>query len=271
MLNANYVMPLDEMGQQYPALQAVNYQPRPNESIKFAFSDESADLLSEEAFKAFQLEEVETFYGDSAARVNQINADFRVILLGMPSLFVYDKDEKRYEHLRQGMKLAKTNKVTATRLLCAILLNDEIVLDSNGSIQLFTLKLTSTKTKLLSGDRNDPDFRSMRQLNQALLEHYKLKRGSVLHLVSVELAIKPEKFTSRESGQASWGIMFSLEGNAKPLTEENQALLYHLCQTEEVQDFLKDPFYLKARSEGATADPSGDTADLDADISNIPF
>lgn len=272
MLNPNYAVAMDEQGQQYPALQAVDYQPKPGQNVRFALSDDSADLLTQDAYDKLQLEKVTTYYGDNEAEVNQINAEFRCVLLGFPKLFVYDKDERTYSHLSRGLKLAGTGKVTATRLLIAIMIDGDFLYDAEGSIQLFTLKLTSTKTKFLQGDRNDPSFRSMKDLNDALLKHYKIKRGCVLHLVSVAIKIKPEKFTSRASGASSFGIMFEFDGNAKPLTEEHQALLYHLAQSDEVTEFLQDPFRLKTQSE-SPSNNDGDYAKTEEDMDplNIPF
>lgn len=195
----------------------------------------------------------------------------RFVILGIPKVFIYDKETGEYSHPQRGVRLAGTGKVTATRIPMAVIKpNGEFILDGEGQPQVFTLKLTSSKTALLNGDKYDPEFKSITGLNKALQAHFKKSRASLTHLVSVGLGVAPKKFTSRQGDQSSIGIMFTLEGNAKPLPESDQGLTFALVAQEDFKAFLADPFRLKAQQAKADEDANA-TVEGGINVDDIDF
>lgn len=266
-INASYAVELEEGGVSYPAIQGTTYQPRTlKEAVQLCLSADSVDLLVDPACAGWEM--VECNFGDEDVPMFVIPKECRFVILGIPKVFIYDKESGEYSHPQRGVRLAGTGKVTATRLPLAVIKPDgEFILDGEGQPQIFTLKLTSSKTALLNGDKFDPEFKSIQGLNKALQAHFKKSRASLTHLVSVALGVAPKKFTSRQGDQSSIGIMFTLEGNAKPLPESAQALTFALVAQEDFKAFLADPFRLKAKTE----DDANTTVEGEINVDDIDF
>jgi hypothetical protein len=250
-IRADYGIQIDESGPKLPALQATTYQPRTmSEKVALCLSEESFDMLAPDpAMTELCTPEVCNF-GTDDENMWKLPEGCRFIVLGVPRLFILDKDTGLYSYPVRGEKLAGTNKRTATRLTLSMLKPDgEMLLDRDGRPQLFTLKLTSTKTNLVTGDKYDPEFKSLQDMNNALQTHFRKRGVSLTHLVSVGIAATPRKFPSRTSGETSIGIMFTLATGAKPLTESQQLLMFELLQDAEVLGMIQDPFRLKNREE----------------------
>ncbi len=261
-------------GQLYPALQALDYKPKKGQFIPFVLSEESAELLSDEAKTKLNLKPVTAYYSNTGEEslVYEMG-DFRVVALGFPRLCYFDKkaQKDKYGFVTEGLKFVGSSRVTALRMLFAVVVNGEILLSDVGTVQLFTLKLTSTKTKLCGGDINDKDFVSFKGINADLVAREKLKpRSEVVHLVSVKLKIEAEVFTSRQTGESSVGVIFKIDGDYQPLTKEQMALMNALRLTEEVVGFLKDPFRINASKE-AKGEPESTPPDNDTAIAYQKF
>lgn len=234
-------------GMGFPPLQALTYQPRTlNEQVPLCLSAEAVDKLTEETYAALQCEIQMTNYGSDDVAMHVIKGDVRWVILGKPSLFVMNKADKSITPLSKGKLPDKC--VTATRLFLLCVVRDKILLNPEGTPQIFTLKLTSTKTKLISGDRTDKTG-SIDALNEAVMKHYKKSgRMSMVHLVSVALGTKVEAITSRVSGETSKGVLFTISG-AKPLPAALQAQTFAMVQSEEIKELLQDPFGLNRRND----------------------
>jgi hypothetical protein len=252
-IRADYGISMDESGPKLPAIQATTYQPRTmGEKVALCLSEESFDMLDPESGLAQTCTtEVCNFGGDDVT-MWKLPEGCRFIVLGVPRMCILDKDTGLYSFPVRGDKLAGTNRVTATRLTLAMLKPDgEMLLGLDGRPQLFTLKLTSNKTALVTGDKFDPEFKSLQSMNKALQAHFKKRGVSLTHLVGVGLAVTPKKFTSRASGETSIGILFTLATGAKPLPESQQLLMFELLQDPEVLGMIQDPFRIKkAKEEG---------------------
>lgn len=248
-INAAYGVQLEDEGQSLPALQATVYQPKNMKDIpQMGMSSESLDMLNPASKLGELCSPVTCNFGDDDTVIWAVPEGTRYAVLGIPKIFILNKETGEIRPKVQGEKLAGTKNVTATRLTLAMVKPDgDLVLSMDGTPQLFTLKLTSSKTTLVTGDKYDPEFKSIRDLNYALQSHFKKRGMSLTHLVSVELGAAPRKFVSKESGQSSLGIMFELRGNAKPLPEPQQAAMYGLLQDPMIQGYLSDPFGINAK------------------------
>ena len=123
---------------------------------------------------------------------------------------------------------------------------DNLILDTEGKPQIFTLKLTSSKTELVGYGNSDPEMKTLVRFNSILQKHYKVRGNlNLLHLASLKLMVNPKEFTSRESGESSFGVMFSIDGGGKSLSEEQQQQVFDLISSEDIQAVFDDPFRLK--------------------------
>ncbi|MEO1209885.1 MAG: hypothetical protein AAFX78_10110 [Cyanobacteria bacterium J06638_20] len=243
-INVAYAMPSDQVGQSYPAIQATTYRPGTmSQSVYLCLSQDSFDLLSRESAELVGSGGTAACnYGEDDVTMMLLPESTRFILLGIPKMLKQNKETKDVDYLRRGDKLAGTDWVTATKLIMCLTVDNKLLLTDDGTPQIFTLKLTSSKTKLVSGDRNDREFKSVASMNAGLLKHYKQRRCTLTHLVSVPIIARPEKFSSRTKNESSIGILFTLGGSAHPLTEDTQTTMYHLINTDEVKDLLANPF-----------------------------
>ncbi|HEY9642438.1 MAG TPA: hypothetical protein V6C57_18270, partial [Coleofasciculaceae cyanobacterium] len=132
----------------------------------------------------------------------------------------------------------------------AVIVDGKPLLTTDGEVQVFTLKLTSNKTKLI-GKEDQPG--TIMALNGALQKHYGAKKQWLTHLVSLAIAPTPYQFTSKESGETSTGIMFELVGGARPLPGDSQLQVFELVRGVDFQELAEDPFGLKAPEPVATA------------------
>lgn len=276
-LNTSYAIPTEERGQQHPAIQASDYQPRGKDvPVNLVLSPASFDLLSDSAQALLPaVNTIPCYYGDETQDMIVIPDAVRWVPLGKPKLFKQDKSTGDVNELRRGDKFKGTNWRTATRLsLAAVIGHDskttgQVLLDGDGNPQIFTLKLTSSKTKLLSS--RDAEDSTLDSLNQAILKHKKLSRMSLLHLVSVGLKAVPTKFEGEKD--SSWGVMFQFDGGARELPEPIQSQMFTFVQSEAVKELLQNPFGIGAQPQGNNnesqpyAAESVDYADADA----IPF
>jgi hypothetical protein len=259
-LNVNYAIEEEDQGSRYPALQAETYKPVSlKQPIRIGLSQESVELLGGDALKALKCETVPAIYkgGDVEVDISVPTATLRWVIVGRPQIFLFDKDQEKYEHWPRGLKLAGTKKVTASRVLMACLCDGEILTDEAGLPQAFTLNLKSSKTQLVGGYNSKPGDGSIASLNKGLCDHWKQK-GWLTHLVSVALKAVPEKFTQRNGDQSSLGVRFVLDGNASVLSEADQKTMFEFSQLSEIVEAVRNPFRLetvKPYREMPLADP----------------
>lgn len=275
-LNKNYVIEEDQKGQAFPAIQANDYQPKNTKvEIKMGLSEESLNLLDSSAVELLAPTPEQVFYGESEVSFFAFSPEVRWVIVGRPSLFVLDKESGEYSQLERGMKLAGTKKVTVSKLFLCCVCNGELILNAEGNPQIFTLNLKSSKTTLIGNYKSQPGDGTIASLNTGLAKHYQAK-GWLTHLVSVGIKAIPEKFTSK-TGDSTVGIKFVLEAGAKPLTEQQQQIMFELARDPETIEMIKDPFGLKSKTSGATEASSSNQQqhasedDMSVDYDEIPF
>lgn len=256
-LNTQYAIAATDDVQRYPALQADNYQPsNAKQQINLCLSTESVSILPETVLVPLGLEPGTADFGESEVEIGILPTAVRWVLLAPPKMFATDKATKEIFRIQKGQKLKDLGRVTLSRLLLAAVVEGIVLCDDAGLPQIFTLNLKSSKTALVGSGR-DADCGMARNngnstvfgLNKALCDHYKLKNTWLTHLVSVSLKAVPEKFKSSTSGDASWGIRFLLDGGAKPLSEDQQKVIFDLITTEDFKALAEDPFRLAAKQD----------------------
>lgn len=275
MINPNLGIPLESGSQKYPAIQATCYKPNMGDQVSLCLSESSVGILAPQWKDWFAQFQKEVYYGVDRETVYGIPADAQFVFLGIPKTFAQDKSDKTIHPLKKGVKLAQMGEkgsVTATRCLLLMQVGGEFVMTADGEYQMFTLKLTSTKTKLLAAPK-EPEYRSIAKLNSILIEHYKLKPGqSWTHLVSLGLKAVPTVFSQRNGNDSSIGVMFEVEGKPTPLADDKQQAINFLALSDEVRNFLKDPFNLsEKKNDDGDVDYGGNSDFVDDDDGTVPF
>ena len=262
-INPKYAIESNQLGQQFPAIQANNYQPRSlDEQIDFCLTEESYQLI-EDSLPLFNSEIIQCYFGRESVLMHKIISPVRWVFLNMPRIFLLDKKTKEISYNQKGVRLAGTNKVTVAKCFLVCLAENNLILDSEGKPQIFTLKLTSSKTELIGYGNSDPEMKTLVKFNSALQKHYKVRGNmNLLHLASLKLIVHPKEFTSRETGDSSLGVMFSIDGGGQSLTEAQQQQVFELISDEEIQAIFDDPFRLK-QSQASQPQSVGDVNSLE--------
>ncbi|MGL5061441.1 MAG: hypothetical protein ACRC62_15820 [Microcoleus sp.] len=251
VINTAYLVEQEQDRQSYPALQASDYQPRNlNEKISIGMTEEIFQALHESSQQALQCETKGVTFGEEQVLFFCL-PQTQIVILGMPKLHVVDKDSGQVSHLQKGMKLAGTGRVTTAKLFVLLMQSqDSFVMDVNGSPQVFTLNLKSSKTALLGNNKSVVGDGTIASLNAGLRKHYKVSKGWLSHLVAVELVAVPTKFTSSQDKKvSSLGIMFQLQGTAKVLPESLQAQAFEILHDETLAKAMADPYGIKGQVE----------------------
>jgi len=269
-IQVEYGIASEQSGQQYPAIQVSEYQPKNLKGeVRLVLSEASVDLMNPDFIPRVAIASESCDYGSGDALMFAIEPTARFVILAMPKTFAMDKETKEVFSLQKGQKLKDLNRVTASKLFLSMVIADEIVLNNDGTPQVFTLKLTSTKTALIGGDRDEKGSATIHSLNKSLESHFGAKRQWLTHLVSVSLKVKPEKFTSAINGKSSNGVLFFLEGGARALPSENQKLTFDLVSSDEFKELAKDPFRLNSKTQ--TLEESFEAVTESSDPNGIPF
>ena len=289
-LNTQFAIEADERGALFPALQATNYKPSSltpkiakgmnaddlvtvdgvtYERSLMALSDESLGMLDEAQAALLNTAKVMCSFKDdgSEAPMNALPDAVRFVVLAKPKLFKLNKDTGDVSYLQRGDKLAGTKNVTIARLFLACVVNGVPIVTEDGEVQIFTLKLTSSKTELIG---KGEEKGTIAGLNAALCKHFKASRQWFTHLVSVAIAPNPRRFVSKASGEASVGIMFEMVGGAQPLPVEAQQQIFDLVSTPKFKELADDPFRLKSATTPDAIAVESETEES-IDVSAIPF
>lgn len=255
---SQFVLP-NKSGQRYPALQATDYQPKNLKAeIHLGIGVESLEMLTEEAQEKLAPELVTCDYKNGPVPIYLMNG-LRWVILGSPGLFIFMKDTERYRAIIPGEKLKDTKNVTAARLYLAVIKDGELILDEDGSPQVFTLLLRSNQTNLIKARRPEKGDGTIYSLNEALSEHYQLK-GVLTHTVSVEMDVFPTT-RSNASGTSSFAVMYRLGESAKVLPEAQLSAIHKLITSDDFKLDMVDPFRL-----GSAAAQSGQIHDIGDDL-----
>lgn len=246
-----------------PVIMAENYEPKLKDTVNLCLLASKTHSMDEGELKSLNLTPSVVQYGNNDCHILTGLNSHRFVVLAKPNLYVMDKDTKKaVGRLQKGMKLGKQNKIiTVAKVYLAILKADgSLLMDQSGFPQICTLKLTSTKTKLIF-DNQDPNASTIDSLNKALQHKFKLT-GNLVHLVSISIIAKPTKFSSLDDAKkSSVGIMFAFDGQARILSEQNQKAISDLIQGDRFIEMNADPFGISKNSSKESSKESGNFLD----------
>ncbi len=252
-INPKYAIQSNQQGQQFPALQVNDYEPRSLDAeINFCISEDSYQLI-EDSSPLFNTEIIQCIYNRKSTLMHKIITPVRWIFLNIPPVFVKDKDTGKISYLQKGRKLSDT-RVSIARCFLACLVDGELIKNPDGKPEIFTLNLISKKTNLIGSPTYKYEAKTLLDLNTGLQKFHKIK-GNLIHLASVGLTAKPKEFYSSKKNTSSLGVMFYLSENAKALREEQQQEIFELVSDEEIQAMFNDPFGLK-QSQDVNSQPA---------------
>lgn len=246
-LLAKYAMESDD-GARYPWIQFSEYEPKNSKAkIDVVVPEDALEMLSETAASKLETTPIEMYFDEEEVLSYRFDNVRWVILQKPESYYCQNKETKEIIRVYRGLKFGKTWKSVAKLYLAAVV-DGEMLLNDEGELQIFQMKLTGLKTQWVGSDDVE---RNIYKFNSALCKHYGLnKRTWAASLASVRFAASPRLFKSKEDDQDSWGAMphFEEGDSARPLSEANQKLTWEWLQTEEAQALGDDPFGLKGKS-----------------------
>lgn len=255
VLNPAYALP-DNSSQRYPALQLDEYSPKNLQSrINFCLSEESTELLSDEALRLLNPQPVEVGFKNGNANVFILNNLFAIVL-DVSKVYIYDKNIERYLPQSKDQELGN-GKVTARKVFLALAVGDKLAMTDDGTPQVFTLNLKSFATDLIKSSKPEAGDGSIYSLNVALCKYYKIK-GKLTHLVRVPLMVAPATRTSRSNGEFSYAPKYSLGDKAVPLSQELQKAMFDLLQDSQLRSAIDNPYRLDEPGTTSEAAPPDD-------------
>ena len=99
-INPEFAIKSNQQGQQFPALQVTDYEPRfLEQQINFCISEDSYQLI-ENASPLFNSEIVKCVYRGKKALMHKITTSVRWVFLNMPPLFAKNKDTGEISYLK---------------------------------------------------------------------------------------------------------------------------------------------------------------------------
>jgi hypothetical protein len=251
-VNASYAIDGDISGPRYPWIQADCYQPQnAKQKINVGITADSMALL--DGLDLSKMVDMKTSsFDDDGTEVEfgVFKKEVRWVILARPKVMSMVKATGEIiPTLSKGMKAR--GEVTVCRVLLGCLIGDEVVKDYGGEVQVFTLKLKSSKTALVgsggdkdSGIERNGGHRTIELLNSILVKRAEARPGQWLgHTVSVEIGAVAEKFSNAD-GDSSVGIRFVFpEGStAKALPTEAVADVFKLVSSDDFKALAKNPF-----------------------------
>jgi hypothetical protein len=179
--------------------------------------------------------------------------DFRVVLLGIPRVFLVNKNTGEYSNLIKGMKLRGSDWVTVARMFLLLIGKDgEFVVAKDGNPQVFTVLLKSKRSDLV-GNYKNPGDGTIIALNNALIKKYKTQ-GTLLHLVSMNLLAVPFEFTSSVTDATKLSVKFKFGAGYKTLPDEMQEAAFKVATDKALLKIMADPFRVNSASSNAHQD-----------------
>jgi hypothetical protein len=270
---ADYSVQGESQGPRYPWVQADNYQPKnAKEQVSFGLTEDSFSMLATD----IPGDIIAASFDDSGDTVPFLvpSNDVRWVILARPRTTGMVKATGDIVPLEKGMK--DRGEVTVSIVLLACVVAGDFVRDGDGMIQVFTLKLKSSKTAW-TGSARDKDFgqernagqRTIEQFNQMLVSRAGGRSNQWLgHTASVRLGAKPEKFTAA-SGDSSWGIRFGFEdgSGAAMLPPALAKASFEFVSTPEFKSLAANPFDKSGTTSVATHQP----VSMAVDDEEMPF
>lgn len=275
----SYAIDGEANGPSYPWIQADEYRPRGlKDKISLGITADSLALIDGQLDGAVDVSTIS--FGDDEVEFGAFKPGVRWVVLCRPKMQAIVKDTGEIVPLRKGMK--ERGEVTISKLFLACIVDGDPVLNNEGTVQIFTLKLKSSKSGFV-GSAREADYgvkrnnghRTIEQLNQAIVKINKARPNQWLaHTVSVSLAAIPEKFSNGTDSSIGIRFVFEPKSNAKPLSDLAKSKIMELVTSEEFRELAADPFGLKRQqleTAAAQQDPVVEYEIVDEEGNELPF
>lgn len=253
-LNPKYIVEEESQGTSLPSLQADDYSPKKNQKLKIVLNETSWELISDDVKESIAFEEHAIDWDDGKGDQPMYEIeDARWVILSRPR--IYNLHRETNQVTRGYIKDADYGKnyKTVSRIALACLVGDELLKGDDGEVQVFTLKLTSTKTTWIKKEK-----RSIHALNNAVKKGMGARGNNwVCHLVSNDIIAYPHVAVSAKNGEKSNSTRFGFaEGSAaKNLSEENCALTHALITSDEFRELADSGFGLIREGQEQAPEP----------------
>lgn len=205
------------------------------------------------------------FSGGKSSDLYVLPHTTRYVVLSAPQIYIYNKRTKKITE-NDGESIGG-DRVTIARLLLAVMIGDNLVLNESEEIQIFTMKLRSKNTMLI---RDKKEAVNLFGINEAEQKKYgaKAKGKWLLALGTVKLDTTVTIFKSSSKDESSLGCKFYVANDFEALTPEQSKTITDLIKSETFRDFSRDPFGINRRSAPTS---SVDDAEDFVDDDGIPF
>jgi hypothetical protein len=273
-INTKFAIASGNDREMFPALQADIYQPRSeSEEILIGLTEKYFDSLSESGQQSLDVTVKQVRLGKDDTAFFALPKDVRVVLLGVPRVFLVNKTTGEYSNLIKGMKLRGSDWVTVARMFVLVIGRDgEFVIAKDGKPQVFTVLLKSKRSELI-GNYKKPDDGTIVALSNALTKKYKVQ-GSLLHLVSLNLLAVPIEAKSSVTNASKLTIKFKFGAGYKTLPDGMQQQAFGVATDKKLLAIMADPFRINGAASNEHQDPlvtEESHDDNEISMESIPF
>jgi hypothetical protein len=249
-LNSAYFLPTESQGAVYPAIQFSQYRSVGlTQELNLVISPESLELMDLDQALLMNLKPQICVYFDKDNKRNDtemfaIDQAVRWVVLHRPQTN-YVTSPEGIRRVKFGDKFKEMGLKTIAKVFLGAVVDDKFILDGEGKVQIFTLKLNSSKTNLIISQ--NAEQKTFDKLNQALCKAHNVSAAKnwITHLASIELRVFPDTFVGKDG--SSVGPNLEIVGDAVKLAPDQQKLAYELGISEDFKDLCADPFGLAKR------------------------
>lgn len=277
-----YAVEGEVSGPRFPWLQADCRKPTNlSQKVNFGMTESSFSLLA----NPIKGDMSQASFDDIGNTVDFLapSADVRWVILSRPRIAEMDKATKviaqedgKLLPLQGQMK--ERGKITASIVLLGCVVDDDFIRDASGDIQIFTLKLTSTKSALVGsirdkdyGQERNKNMRTIEAMNQVLVSRQKGRANQWFgHLASIRFAVFPVIAGSADGKDKSTANHFGFEdgSGAKMLPPHLAKSVFEFISTPEFKTLGANPF--NKSSKVATVSSTAPVA-MAVDDEDMPF
>lgn len=226
---------IDQEGesQKYPAIQLQQYTGlTPKSELFWCFSDDSIELINEDAKAKLKLENFETYFGDDETTLWKINAEIKFVPLFIPKIFKWNKLTGEISH---NGKFTEGDR-TIAKLFCLL------IADGHLTDCVCTLKLKSFRTEEVIGGKKGSEG-TLRNLSSELFKRgIGVKGKSNIHFVNLCIVPGVKKYQNANN-DSSFGVFYTLS-KASLNTPQDMVFISELIGDPELQKDILDPFGL---------------------------
>jgi hypothetical protein len=249
-LNSAYFLPTESQGAVYPAIQFSQYRSIGlTQELNLVISPESLELMDLDQAQSLGLNPQTCVYFDkdnkrSDTEMFAIASSVRWVVLHRPQTG-YVTSPEGIRRVKLGDKFKEMGLKTIAKVFLGAVVDGKFILDGEGKVQIFTLKLNSSKTNLIISQ--NAEQKTFDKLNQALCKAHNVSAAKnwITHLASIELRVFPDTFVGKDG--SSVGPNLEIVGDAVKLAPDQQKLAYELGISEDFKDLCADPFGLAKR------------------------